>query len=188
MSTTMRRLACTGVDRGCCYWARRHAVGLNSSPIRQSPLPAGESVPALDVNANAVALLPGSVMSRGVLRVAIPTNEPPTQFYKEGSRYLTGVNPDIARLIGEALGARRGDQSGQLRFHHSRDGGRPLRHDGVVDDTHRQADRRHRLRRLHAGRQCDRRREGQTAADSGSLVRQTGWRPDRVLPAHHQHP
>ena len=66
--------------------------------------PAGESVPSLDVNANAVALLPNSVTSRGVLRVAIPTNEPPTQFYKEGTRYLTGVNPDIARLIGEALG------------------------------------------------------------------------------------
>ena len=66
--------------------------------------PAGESVPALDVNANAIALLPNSVTSRRVLRVAIPTNEPPTQFYKEGTRYLTGVNPDIARLIGEALG------------------------------------------------------------------------------------
>jgi len=66
--------------------------------------PAGESVPSLDVNANAVALLPNSVTSRRVLRVAIPTNEPPTQFYKEGTRYLTGVNPDIARLIGEALG------------------------------------------------------------------------------------
>ena len=66
--------------------------------------PAGESVPTLDVSANAVALLPNSVTSRRVLRVAIPTNEPPTQFYKEGTRYLTGVNPDIARLVGEALG------------------------------------------------------------------------------------
>ena len=66
--------------------------------------PAGENVPTLDVSANAVALLPNSVTSRRVLRVAIPTNEPPTQFYKEGTRYLTGVNPDIARLIGEALG------------------------------------------------------------------------------------
>lgn len=66
--------------------------------------PVGEGVPALDVDSEAVALLPKSVASRGVLRVAIPTNEPPTQFYKEGTRYLTGVNPDIARLIGEALG------------------------------------------------------------------------------------
>src|SRR6476620_9352715 len=66
--------------------------------------PAGESVPALDVNANAVELLPNSVASRRVLRVAIPTNEPPTQFYKEGTRYLTGVNPDVARLIGSVLG------------------------------------------------------------------------------------
>lgn len=66
--------------------------------------PAGEGVPALSVNANAAALLPGSVASRGLLRVAIPTNEPPTQFYEEGTRYMTGVNPDIARLIGAALG------------------------------------------------------------------------------------
>jgi polar amino acid transport system substrate-binding protein len=66
--------------------------------------PAGERVPALDVNADAVALLPKSVATRGVLRVAIPTNEPPTQFYKAGTRYMTGVNPDVARLIGEALG------------------------------------------------------------------------------------
>ena len=65
--------------------------------------PAGEGVP-LGRERERGVLLPGSVASRGVLRVAIPTNEPPTQFYKEGSRYMTGVNPDIARLIGEALG------------------------------------------------------------------------------------
>jgi polar amino acid transport system substrate-binding protein len=66
--------------------------------------PAGASVPALAANEDAAALLPSSVAARRVLRVAIPTNEPPTQFYQEGTRYLTGVNPDIARLIGEALG------------------------------------------------------------------------------------
>ena len=67
--------------------------------------PAGESMPALDVDHKAAALLPDSVASRGLLRVAIPTNEPPTQFYKAGTRYMTGVNPDIARLIGKALGS-----------------------------------------------------------------------------------
>ena len=66
--------------------------------------PAGETMPALDVDQKAAALLPDSVASRGLLRVAIPTNEPPTQFYKSGTRYMTGVNPDIARLIGKALG------------------------------------------------------------------------------------
>jgi polar amino acid transport system substrate-binding protein len=66
--------------------------------------PAGEGVPNLDMNAKAIALLPSSVAARHVLRVAIPTNEPPTQFYKEGTRYLTGVNPDVARLIAQALG------------------------------------------------------------------------------------
>ncbi|MFD6700398.1 MULTISPECIES: ABC transporter substrate-binding protein [unclassified Microbacterium] len=53
---------------------------------------------------SAAALLPDAVKSAGVLKVAIPTNEPPTQFYREGTQEMTGVNPDIARLIGGALG------------------------------------------------------------------------------------
>ena len=61
-------------------------------------------MPALDVDHKAAALLPDSVASRGLLRVAIPTNEPPTQFYRAGTQHMTGVNPDIARLIGQALG------------------------------------------------------------------------------------
>lgn len=66
--------------------------------------PPGAVVPALAPNPAAIALLPRAVADRHALRVAIPTNEPPTQFYLEGTRYLTGVNPDIARLIGAALG------------------------------------------------------------------------------------
>ncbi len=49
-------------------------------------------------------MLPESIKSTKVLRVAIPTNEPPTQFYREGTQDMTGTNPDIARLLGEALG------------------------------------------------------------------------------------
>ncbi|TQC41287.1 ABC transporter substrate-binding protein [Rhodococcus sp. WS4] len=63
----------------------------------------GDSSPSLGVDEAAVALLPDSVASRHTLRVAIPTNEPPTQFYSEGTRYMTGTNPDVARLIGKAL-------------------------------------------------------------------------------------
>ncbi|WP_051388908.1 ABC transporter substrate-binding protein [Arthrobacter sp. 35W] len=61
-------------------------------------------VPALAANDAAVQLLPESIKSSKVLRVAIPTNEPPTQFYREGTQEMTGANPDIARLIGQALG------------------------------------------------------------------------------------
>ncbi len=64
------------------------------------------SVPSLPVDAAAVALLPASIKSAKVLRVAIPTNEPPTQYYRTGTHDLTGVNPDVARLIGEALGVK----------------------------------------------------------------------------------
>lgn len=54
--------------------------------------------------ADAVALLPDELQNGGTLRVAIPTNEPPTQFYREGTQDMTGINPDIARLIADALG------------------------------------------------------------------------------------
>lgn len=63
-------------------------------------------VPALDVNQAAAQLLPESIKSTKVLRVAIPTNEPPTQYYREGTQEMTGTNPDVARLIGEALGVK----------------------------------------------------------------------------------
>ena len=66
----------------------------------------GTGVPALAVNDAAAALLPESIKSTKVLRVAIPTNEPPTQFYREGTQDMTGTNPDIARLLGEALGVK----------------------------------------------------------------------------------
>ncbi|MFP3579711.1 ABC transporter substrate-binding protein [Arthrobacter sp. SIMBA_036] len=64
------------------------------------------SVPTLAVNQAAADLLPASIKSSKVLRVAIPTNEPPTQFYREGTQEMTGTNPDVARLIGDALGVK----------------------------------------------------------------------------------
>ncbi|MDR6986836.1 polar amino acid transport system substrate-binding protein [Paenarthrobacter nitroguajacolicus] len=67
---------------------------------------AGTGVPALEVNQAAVDLLPESIKASKVLRVAIPTNEQPTQFYREGTQEMTGTNPDVARLIGEALGVK----------------------------------------------------------------------------------
>ncbi|BCW57020.1 transporter substrate-binding domain-containing protein [Arthrobacter sp. StoSoilB20] len=67
---------------------------------------AGTGVPALEVNQAAVELLPESIKTSKVLRVAIPTNEQPTQFYREGTQEMTGTNPDVARLIGQALGVK----------------------------------------------------------------------------------
>ena len=68
--------------------------------------PAGSvATPAsLPVNPSAAALLPSTLKAGKTLRVAIPTNEPPVQFYREGTKEMTGVNPDIARLIGQSLG------------------------------------------------------------------------------------
>lgn len=60
--------------------------------------------PTMDPVSEAVALLPDELQDGGTLRVAIPTNEPPTQFYREGTQEMTGINPDIARLLAGALG------------------------------------------------------------------------------------
>ncbi len=79
-----------------------------TSPSTSAGETAGQDtgVPALAVNEAATQLLPESIKSTKILRVAIPTNEPPTQFYREGTQEMTGVNPDVARLIGEALGVK----------------------------------------------------------------------------------
>lgn len=70
--------------------------------------PAGSAqqaaVPTLAPVPDAVALLPQSLRDSGILRIAIPTNEPPTQFFVPGTQDMTGVNPDIARLIADGLG------------------------------------------------------------------------------------
>lgn len=66
----------------------------------------GANIPVLEVNTAAAQLLPESVKSTGVLRVAMPTNEPPTQYYREGTQEMTGINADVARLVGQALGVR----------------------------------------------------------------------------------
>lgn len=61
------------------------------------------SVPTMAPVESAAALVPQDVRASGVLVAAIPTNEPPTQFYREGTKEMTGVNPDIARLVAGAL-------------------------------------------------------------------------------------
>ena len=82
------------------------ACGTQAPAASTSDAGPGTGVPALAVNEAAAQLLPDSIKSTKVLRVAIPTNEPPTQFYREGTQDMTGTNPDVARLIGEALGVK----------------------------------------------------------------------------------
>lgn len=79
------------------------AAGIAGCAAPADPAPGAEQPTTAPV-AEAVALLPEDLRDGGVLRVAIPTNEPPTQFYREGTQEMTGVNPDIARLLAGALG------------------------------------------------------------------------------------
>lgn len=80
------------------------ACGGSGESTPGSGAAAGTSVPDVALNEAAIAKLPESVKSAKVLRVGIPTNEQPTQFYISGTQDMTGVNPDIARLIGDSLG------------------------------------------------------------------------------------
>lgn len=80
------------------------ACGGSGGAAPGSSSAAGTAVPNIAVNEAAVQLLPESLKTSKVLRVGIPTNEQPTQYFLEGTQELTGVNPDVARLIGAALG------------------------------------------------------------------------------------
>lgn len=82
------------------------ACGAQAPASSTSDAGQATGVPALAVNEAAAKLLPESIKATRVLRVAIPTNEPPTQFYREGTQEMTGTNPDVARLIGETLGVK----------------------------------------------------------------------------------
>lgn len=77
------------------------AATSNAEPEGEQPSSGTGSIEAVQA---AVDLLPEAIAESGVLRVAIPTNEPPTQFYREGTEEMTGLNPDMARLVADALG------------------------------------------------------------------------------------
>lgn len=62
------------------------------------------TTPTFPKDHDAAALVPEALAQAGVLRIAIPTNEPPTQFFREGTKEMTGINPDIAHLVAGALG------------------------------------------------------------------------------------
>lgn len=77
------------------------AATSGAEPEGEQPSSGTGSIEAVQA---AVDLLPEAIAESGVLRVAIPTNEPPTQFYREGTEEMTGLNPDMARLVADALG------------------------------------------------------------------------------------
>ncbi|RBP62964.1 amino acid ABC transporter substrate-binding protein (PAAT family) [Brevibacterium sanguinis] len=58
----------------------------------------------VEVDEEAVALLPDEVKERGTLRSALDLHYPPTSFKNAGSNEALGFNPDFTRLLGARLG------------------------------------------------------------------------------------
>lgn len=91
-----------------CVSAAALVLGLgacsSSAESDTAPSTGTTTDPTFDEVADAAELLPDDIADTGELHVAIPTNEPPTQFYREGTKQMTGINPDIARLVAGALG------------------------------------------------------------------------------------
>ncbi|GAA3675399.1 ABC transporter substrate-binding protein [Arthrobacter ginkgonis] len=77
--------------------------GCAAGGAAQTESPAAVAEPTMAPIAEAAALVPADIRAAGVLRVAIPTNEPPTQYFREGTEIMTGINPDLARLVAGAL-------------------------------------------------------------------------------------
>lgn len=75
-----------------------------SAPAAGEPASAAPSVVNASVDQASADLVPAPMKSSGVLRVAIPTNEPPTQYYRDGTQELIGINPGVAQLVADTLG------------------------------------------------------------------------------------
>lgn len=76
-------------------------TGCAGGTAPDSSTAAGSTMPVVQ---DAADLVPAAIKDKGVLTVVMPTNEPPMQFYKQGTKDMTGVNADIARLLAGALG------------------------------------------------------------------------------------
>jgi polar amino acid transport system substrate-binding protein len=62
------------------------------------------AVAAVEQNADAVALLPADVKSKGTLTVAADASYPPNEFFAEDGKTVIGLDPDLAKALGESLG------------------------------------------------------------------------------------
>ncbi len=56
------------------------------------------------VNDEAVALLPADVKSKGTLTVAADASYPPNEFFDKDGKTVIGLDPDLAKALGTALG------------------------------------------------------------------------------------
>ncbi|WP_026911835.1 ABC transporter substrate-binding protein [Patulibacter minatonensis] len=56
------------------------------------------------VNTEAVALLPAEVKSKGTLTVAADASYAPNEFFDKDGKTIIGLDPDLAKGLGEALG------------------------------------------------------------------------------------
>jgi polar amino acid transport system substrate-binding protein len=82
------------------------ACSATEAPASGETAADGTGVPEIAINEAAVKLLPESIKATKILRVGVPTNEQPTQYFLPGTQDMTGLNPDVARLIGAALGVK----------------------------------------------------------------------------------
>jgi polar amino acid transport system substrate-binding protein len=62
------------------------------------------AVPAAKENADAVAQLPAEVKSKGTIKVAADASYPPNEFFDKDGKTIVGLDPDLAKALGESLG------------------------------------------------------------------------------------
>jgi ABC-type amino acid transport substrate-binding protein len=74
----------------------------SSAPIKPATTPSATTAPTAD--ANAVALVPASLKSKGVLNVAENAEYAPDEYYAADGKTIIGMDADMAKAIGTVLG------------------------------------------------------------------------------------
>jgi polar amino acid transport system substrate-binding protein len=64
------------------------------------------TTPAVQKNAKLAAEVPAAVRSKGTLKVAADATYPPNELIRPGQKAVVGMDPDLAKALGQVLGLR----------------------------------------------------------------------------------
>jgi len=80
------------------------ACGLGSSPSTDDDAAASSSAPAQQADESLAAMLPADIAEAGVIQMAINPQYPPFESTQADGKTLEGLDPDLAKAIGQLLG------------------------------------------------------------------------------------
>lgn len=94
---------------GCSSSGGNASGGGNSTSSSASS--SAPSAPASSAAGSAAALVPSSVKSKGTIVIAMDASYPPDEFFQPGSKTIIGMDADLGKALGQALGLKVQEQN-----------------------------------------------------------------------------